>query len=293
MSDTTIAIVLALGAGMSYSIAAILQQRVASEQPPELSLSPRLIVELVKRPLWLLGIVFDVGAYVMEATALGFGSVVIVGPLLVSGLLFAIPLATWGTGQRVTRREMVPAIMVAGGLAVFVGIGDPTGSSSEASLLGWIVAGAVIATMSGAALLAGRRTSVPPHRRALFYGLATGTLYGLTAVLTKATVDLLGDDVFGLLVHWQLYALLIVSVGGLILNQSAFQAGHVAASLPVIAVANPVLSASLGIVLFGERFGAEGVLAWGTTTLAIIAMVVGTIRLASSPLVAHDPVLEV
>ncbi len=297
MSDTTIAIVLALGAGLSYSVAAVLQQRVAAEQPPELSLSPRLIVELVKRPMWLLGIAFDVTAYVFEAAALGFGSVVIVGPLLVSGLLFAIPFATFGTGQRATRREMVPALMVAGGLALFVGIGDPTGNSSTSSLLGWSVAGGAIALAAGLALLAGRRPSTPPNRRALLYGLGTGTLYGLTAVLTKATVDLLDGDVLGLLGHWQLYALVVVSIAGLILNQSAFQAGHVGASLPVIAVANPVLSATLGVVLFGERFGATGVLAWSATVAAIAVMVVGTIRLASSPLVTHEldhvPALEV
>lgn len=297
MSDTTIAIVLALGAGCAYSVAAVLQQRVAVEQSRELSLSPRLIVELVKRPMWLLGIVIDSGAYVLEAAALGFGSVVIVGPLLVSGLLFAIPFATFGTGQRATRREMFPALMVAGGLALFVGIGDPTGDSSTSSLVGWSVAGGAIALVAGLALVAGRRPATPPNRRALLYGLGTGALYGLTAVLTKATVDLLDPEVLGLLGHWQLYALVVVSIAALILNQSAFQAGHVGASLPVIAVANPVLSATLGVLLFGERFGATGVLAWGATVAAVVVMAIGTIRLASSPLVRHElehlPALEV
>ncbi len=297
MSDTAIAIVLALGAGLSYSVAAVLQQRVAAEQPPELSLSPRLIVELVKRPMWLLGILFDITAYGLEAAALGFGSVVIVGPLLVSGLLFAVPFATLGTGRRATRREMIPALMVAGGLALFVGIGDPSGDASASSLLGWSLAGGAIAVAAGSALLLGRRPSTPPNRRALLFGLATGTLYGLTAVLTKATVDLLDGDVLELLAHWQLYALVVVSVAGLVLNQSAFQAGHVGASLPVIAVVNPVLSATLGVVLFGERFGATGVLAWGATGAAVVIMVIGTIRLASSPLVVHQlehvPALEI
>ena len=299
MSDTAVAVVLALGAGLSYAVAAVLQQKVAAQQAPELSLSPRLIVALAKRPLWLVGIVFDVGAYLLEAAALGFGSVVIVGPLLVSGLLFAIPLATFGTGQHATRREMVPAVMVTLGLALFVGVGEPTGGGSVASGLAWAIAGGVIALLAGTALYLGHRPGTAPNRRALMYGLATGTLYGLTAVLTKATVDLLadGDGVFSVLAHWQPYALVTVSIAGLILNQSAFQAGHVAASLPVIAVANPVLSATLGVALFGETLGAQSPLEWAVTAGAIVMMVLGTVRLASSPLVAHEvehvPALQV
>jgi drug/metabolite transporter (DMT)-like permease len=298
VSDTGIAVVLALAAGLSYSVAAILQQRVASQQAPELSLSPRLIVELAKHPLWLLGILVDITAYLFEASALGFGSVVIVGPLLVSGLLFAIPLATIGTGQRATRREMLPALMVTVGLALFVVVGDPVGGGSSASGLAWAIAGGVIAVLAGTALYFGHRPGTAPNRRALLYGLATGTLYGLTAVLTKATVDLFqGDDLLAILGHWQVYALVTVSIAGLILNQSAFQAGHVAASLPVIAVANPVLSSTLGILLFGEAFGAQGVLEWAITAAAVGAMVVGTIRLSQSPLVTHEvdhtPAIEV
>ncbi len=124
-----LAVLLALLAGLTYASAAVLQQRVAAEQPPELSLSPRLILALIKRPMWLLGTLLDIGAYLLEAAALGVGSVVIVGPLLVSGLLFALPLATVGTGARVTRREMVPAVMVTAGLAVFVAVGSPEGGA--------------------------------------------------------------------------------------------------------------------------------------------------------------------
>lgn len=295
-----LAVALALGAGCSYATAAVLQQKVAAQQPPELSLSPRLIVELLKRPLWLAGTTVDIGAYFLEAAALGVGSIIVVGPLLVSGLLFAIPLATFGTGQRVTRREMVPAVMVTVGLAVFVVVGSPEGGSSQASLLGWAGAGALVAVVAGTCVVLGRRAATAPNRRALLYGLATGTIYSLTAVLTKATVDLFGDGVDGILdvlPHWQPYALVTVSIVGLVLNQSAFQAGHVAASLPVIAVANPVLASTFGVVLFGETLGADGAAAWTVTALAIVAMLVGTIRLAQSPLVAHEvehvPALEV
>jgi drug/metabolite transporter (DMT)-like permease len=281
-----LAIVLAVAGGFMYAAAAVLQQRVAAEQPPELSLSPRLLVALFKRPLWLLGTLLDVVAYCLEAAALGVGSVVVVGPLLVSGLLFAIPLASFGTGARVTSREMVPAVLVTLGLAVFVVVGSPEGGASQASALGWALAGSFVAVVAGGLTFAGRLAS--GGRRALLLGVATGTLYGLTSVLTKSTVDLFDNGVPQTFTHWQPYALAVCSIAGLILNQSAFQAGHVAASLPAISVVNPIVSCVFGVTLFHETLGANTPFEWVVTVVAIIAMVWGTIRLSTSPLVARE-----
>ncbi|HXY92490.1 MAG TPA: DMT family transporter [Acidimicrobiia bacterium] len=281
------AIVLALLAGFSYAGAAVLQQRVAAEQAPELSLRPALLLALVRRPLWLLGIALDIGAYLFEAAALATGTVVTVAPLLVSGLLFALPLSTVGGAGRVTRREWIPAIAVTGGLAVFVIVGSPEGNRSTASLGAWIAAGTFVAVAAGSLVVCAR--GALGGRRALLLGLATGTIYGFTAVLTKATVDLFGNGVLQVLGHWQLYALLSVSAVGLLLNQSAFQAGHVAASLPAISVTNPVLSSIFAVTMFGEHLDAAGVPAVSVTIAAIAAMAVGTIALARSPLVTHEP----
>jgi drug/metabolite transporter (DMT)-like permease len=282
------AIALALLAGLSYAGASVLQQRAASEQPPELSLRPALLLALVRRPVWLLGIVLDIGAYGFEAGALASGTVVTVAPLLVSGLLFALPLSTIGHDRRVTRHEWIPAIGVTGGLALFVIIGSPEGDRSTASAAAWVVAGAVVGVIAGT--LVALAASTTGSRRALYLGLATGTVYGLTAILTKATVDLFDGGVVHVLGHWQLYALLAVSAVGLLLNQSAFQAGHVAASLPAIAVTNPVLSCIFAVTMFGEHLDAHGPAAVAVTAAAIVAMGVGTVALARSPLVTHEDV---
>jgi drug/metabolite transporter (DMT)-like permease len=285
-----VAVVLALGAGLAYAIAAVLQQRAAACQPPELSLSLGLIRALARKPVWLVGTAADVSGYLLEAGALGAGSVIVVGPLLVSGLLFAIPLATWGTGRRATRREMVPALVLTAGLAVFVIVGSPKGGMGQPPLVGWILAAAAVALAAGACVVLGKRAT-NPGQRSVWFATGTGVLYGLTAVLTKTTVDLFGHGLGGVLDafgHWPPYALIVVSVAALVLNQSAFQAGHVVASLPAIAVMNPVVSAVLGVALLGESLGATGPVEIGVTVLAIVAMVVGTVELARSPLVAHE-----
>ena len=182
---------------------------------------------------------------------------------------------------------MIPAVVVTAGLALFVGVAAPGGGDSQASLEGWVIAGAfvgiVVVGLTVAAQLSRNRGT-----RALLLGLATGTLYGLTAVLTKSTVDMFDNGVAQTFTHWQPWALLACSVVGLLLNQSAFQAGHVAASLPAISVVNPVLACVFGVTLFHEDFGANSTWEWIVTVLSIIAMVWGTIRLSTSPLVAHE-----
>jgi drug/metabolite transporter (DMT)-like permease len=280
------AVVLALLAGLGYAGASVLQQRVAAAQAPELSLSPRLLLAVARRPLWLLGVGLDIVAYLLEAAALHEGSLVTVGPLLVSGLIWVLPLSTIGTGERVTRRELVPALVVTAGLSLFVQVGSPAGGGSSASAGAWVAVGAAVAVLVAGLVASARRQT--GSRRALLLGLATGVVYSFTAVLTKSAVDLLDDGAGALFSHWQLYVLLALSIVGLVLNQSAFQAGHVAASLPAIAVTNPVLSCVLGVVMFGEHLDVSGPLAVSVTVLSVVAMAAGTVALARSPLVAHE-----
>src|SRR3954447_23785126 len=208
------AVVLALLAGCSYAAAAVLQQRVAAAQSPELSLSPRLLLAVARKPVWLVGIALDIGAYLLEAAALHEGSVVTVAPLLVSGLLFALPFSTIGTGQHVTRRELVPAFVVVVGLALFVEVGSPTGDRSSASAAAWIGIGAFVTVVAGVLVALGRARR--GSQRALLFGVATGVVYSFTAVLTKSTVDLLDQGVGSLFSHWQLYVLLAASAVGLL-----------------------------------------------------------------------------
>lgn len=286
MSDTVIAIVIAVAAGFAYALASVLQQRAAFAQDSELSLRWGLLGKLFRNPVWLGGTGVDVMAYVLEAASLGFGSIIVVQPLLVTGLLWALPLATIGRPERVTRREWVPAILLVIGLAVFVTVGSPEGGRTDASILAWVLTAVGLSVPIAIALWFTR--AAPPHRRALLLAFAAGCVYGLTAALTKSTVALFDDGVLQAFTHWQPYALLAVAAVGLLLNQSAFQAGHLAASLPAMAVTDPVVGCVIGVTLFGESLGATGPFAVITTVVAVAVMLAATISLARSPLVTHE-----
>lgn len=281
------AFVFALSAGLCYAVASVFQHKVAAAAPAHMSLRPGLILEVMRHPIWLFGIALDFGAYFLEAAALANGSVVLVQTLLVSGLLFALPLSAIGRTTRPRSRDWGAALVLAIGIAVFLGVGEPQGGNASATTMEWLLAfGFCLSIVAGAVILT---RNARPHNRALGLAVATGACYACTAVLTKQVVDLLDDhtffEIFG---RWPVYALAAFAVAGLILNQSAFHAGHLAASLPALAVTNPLLSSILGIALFEEQLQAHGILQYTITALAVVAMLIAVIQLARSPFVAGE-----
>ena len=173
------------------------------------------------------------------------------------------------------------------GIAVFLGVGEPHGGSGHATAVEWVLAFSFCGSIMVAMILMTRNAR--PHYRALGLAVATGASYACTAALTKQVVDILADHTFvQIFARWPVYALAVFSVVGLLLNQSAFNAGHLAASLPALAVTNPILSSILGIALFEEELKAHGALQYSITALAVCVMLVGVIRLARSPFVAGD-----
>lgn len=281
------AFIFALGAGLCYAVASVFQHKVAAAAPDHMSLRPGLILELLKHPMWLFGIGLDVGAYFLEAAALSVGSIVLVQTLLVSGLLFALPLSAIGRATKPGRSEWVSAAALAAGIAVFLAVGEPIGSSGTATGVEWVLGFGFCMTIAVFMVLVTR--GAQPHNRALGLAVATGACYACTAALTKQVVDFLAHhSVESIFTHWPVYALALFSVTGLILNQSAFHAGHLAASLPALAVTNPILSSFLGIILFEEHLKAHGVLQYLIVAAAVGVMLVSVVRLARSPFVTGE-----
>ncbi len=116
-------VALALAAALCYACGSVIEHQVARQQRPELALRLGLLVALARQPLWVIGFLVGVGAYGLEAAALAVGNVMTVAPLLVSGLLFALPLASHRSHRRMTSGEWAAAVALTGALAVFVTVG--------------------------------------------------------------------------------------------------------------------------------------------------------------------------
>jgi hypothetical protein len=146
--------------------------------------------------------------------------------------------------------------------------------------VGVVLVPALVVAVIAARLLAGRPAA------AVLLGLASGSLWGVFAVLTKAVVDQLGHGIVPLLAAPELYGWAAVAVLATALQQSAFRAGSMAASLPVVTISEPMVGSTLGVVLLGEQLRpGEG--GWVVLGIAATAMVFATVALARSEAVAR------
>ena len=109
--------------------------------------------------------------------------------------------------------------------------------------------------------------------RAVLLGAAGGILYGAGAALTKSVMSYLDDGLVDVVTSWEVYALIIALSLGTYLQQSAFQAGSLAQSLPAISVLEPVTAVILGMTVLQEEIRADG-LEWALIAVAAVAMIV-------------------
>jgi hypothetical protein len=85
-----IAVCLGLVAAAVLGAASVLEERSTKQVPERAALSPRLLADLVRRPLFLAAIGVSVLGCGLQVLALHFGSLTLVQPLLVLSLLFAV-----------------------------------------------------------------------------------------------------------------------------------------------------------------------------------------------------------
>jgi drug/metabolite transporter (DMT)-like permease len=245
-----VAVTCALLSSLAYALASVLQHRAAVAQPEHQSMRIGLLAGLVRSPLWLLGVVCDVLAYGLQFVALGQGTLVLVQPLLVSGLLFALPIGAWLAGTPMTRRDWWGAAAVVLGISMFLLAASPGDGRAEVATHDWLLLLAVTAAAVVALVLSARRR--PGWRRASLLAAAAGITYGVTAALTKAVAHLLDVGLGTMVTSWQTYVLVGAGLLGMLMAQSAFQAGPIDASLPVLTVVDPVVSVMIGALVLGE-----------------------------------------
>jgi drug/metabolite transporter (DMT)-like permease len=243
---------LALMAAFLFAVAATLQQKGALKLDGVSLAKPMSLVRLVGQRMWLFGTAALLVGYVLQAAALDRGRLAVIQPLLVTTIVFALPLGWWLTNQRVGRREVGGAAVIIIGLAAFTIYGDPAGGKDNAPNDEWAIAIIVLSAICAVLLVLGRNGT--PTKTAAIYGSIAGILFGLSAALTKPTVELLHEGVGVMLSHWQCYALAVAGVLGFVLQQVSLGTGRLAPSVATVSVVNPIVGVFLGIAIFDERF---------------------------------------
>lgn len=277
MAKADIAALLALGAAFFIAIGDVIHQRSAHEVTDEPVSHIELFTRLLRDRQWWLGSLVSAAGFALQAAALGLGSVLLVQALLVTSLLFALPINARVSRRRVTRWEWLWAALLAGAVVVIVTVGNPTAGHSRASLETWtevvaVLGPAIVLCVLGANVVKGPASAV-------LLGFVSGALWGVFAVLTKGVVDRIDDGILALLRTPELYVWALVAVAGTAFQQSSFRAGSLTASLPTMTVVEPVVGSVLGVVVLGEALR-PGDAGWVTLIVAVAAMVVATAALA-------------
>lgn len=256
-----LAVVFALASAATTAVSTASQHLTASRKP---------LVAV------LLAVVLGPVGFALHVLALDHGPIGLVQPIAILGIVLAVPLRAALARSRPGRRELVAVAVTALAIAALLLATDAReshGSPDSALLVAAVGACAVVA-----ALLIAVAAGVPhPTGRAFLLGSASGVLFGLMSVLVEAD---------------RLHVVLAVcGVGGVAVNQLAYRAARLSASMPVLNVVNCLLTLAFAHFVLGEVPHASAA-SLTVSAAAVAAMAWGLWRLASADVtVADDDVL--
>jgi drug/metabolite transporter (DMT)-like permease len=285
------AILLAVAASLCTATASICQRAGARNTGPAAGFDARLIVRLARQPAWLLGIAAMIGGFVFQLTALRFGELALVQPILAAELLFVFGYLALAGSRRPTLRDWLAAAAMSAGIGVFLRLASPSGGRLHAPGSSWLPAGLVTTGVVLAALAVAfgfrGRPGAPQTRRAAVLGSATGISWGFMAAVIKELSSHLGDGIDALVTTWSPYVLLVAGAATMLLATHALASGPLAASQPGFTILDPLAASLLGVFLFGEHIR-TGAAALAGEALALAMVIAGATALSRSSLLHGD-----
>ena len=231
---------------------------------------------------WWLGAGTAFGGLLLQAAALSVGAVLLVQPLIVLSVLFTLPVEKWLAKRDPSVREWIWGALLAVGVSVFIGFTTPV--PARIGPHRWVLILVVALLLAALAALVVFAERSPRAPRALVYGVVSGALFGIVAVLIHS-VGRYFSSPGHLISHPGLYLIIVVGLSAVYCQQRAFAAGNLQASFPAMTVAEPVVSMILGLALLGEKLNRHS---WATVIglVGLTLMIGGVVRL--SQLTAKD-----
>jgi drug/metabolite transporter (DMT)-like permease len=273
--------VVGIVAALSLGLGWVVQQRVAAHAALSELLSLRLLVHLMRKRVWWLGIAAMAVGQGLGAVALQLGSVTLAEPLLSLNLVFAFIFAAVLSHERTRPLEVGGALLVCASLAVFLDIADPQPARHANPTLGIAVLAAcvVFGVVAGIIYVARRLTLAA---ESMLIAAAAGVLYGLQDVATRASLQVWDHHGALSLVSspWP-YLVVVSAVVGILLSQSAFRAARLDYSLPPTAAAEPVVAIALAVSVLGDELSSAPVDLL-LEACCLVAMIVGVVLIGRS-----------
>ncbi|RKS74053.1 hypothetical protein CLV35_2552 [Motilibacter peucedani] len=275
---TLLSVVVAVAAAVSFGWSTALMHHSASAASPDLHGPVALLRHLVVQWRWLVGMAASLLGFVLHAVALHLGSIALVQPVIVSGLVWSLVFRA-ALDRRLLPRSMLGAVLLtATGLVVFV-VSFRT-SAGDNSVDGRAAAVLLACGGAAAALALWLSFDAGARRRGLLLGASGGIVFGLIAGAIKATTDSAARQ--PVWQTWPVYVLVALGACGFLLNQRAYHQTSLSSSLPALNLLNPVVAVVFGVVAFHER-PTGGPLALTAQGASLLAVLLGIFLLSRRP----------
>ncbi len=247
-----------------YNVGFVLEKHALGEME---SVHARRLVHLLgsvlSSPVWLIGFTSMLVGLALQVVALSLVPISVVQPIFVSGIVVLLVLSHVALKERLGGREWAAVALVALALlAISLSLDASSDQAGTSGAFGALVA-AGVPTMAVACwffltadrVRDGGRSG---HVRAPLFGLASGLMYGVASLATKAVsaiVEKRGvwESIPHVLASPYLYALVATSALGLLLFQTALQRCPASVVVPVSNVVSSVYVVAVGTAIFGEH----------------------------------------
>lgn len=274
------AIGLSLVATSCYQIGTVMQ-KIGAGRVPRLELrrgQGDVVRAFLRSRIWLGGMAVMTAGWILFLKAVANAPVSIVQPALGFGLCLLAVFSVVFLGERLRPIEWLGTALMVGGI-VLLGVSaarDPTRAASIAAIpllaVGVAGVGAVAATVP----LARAERGLPLP---VVLGFAAGVLIGVAAVYTKGLF--LSLEAGSPWLAWTVFLpiAMIGNIGGLWVQQAAFQRGRALIVVAMNNVTNKAVSIVGGMVTLGELLPADPALA-AARVAGFVTILAGTVILA-------------
>lgn len=265
------AVALALIAAFFGALGSVLMHRGISGKPMRQALLSWWVIS---------GLLVLIPAWAFRSMAVGAGKVVVVQAVIVSALIFILPLSWLINREVVSKRDCLGALVTGAGIALFIVAAHPTEPTGggQAAIPIWlaVLAGCVVC-LALTTVLGRRLASRAPAVAAIIMGISAGLITTLAVTIMKAA--LLQPSPWS---SWQMYVGITVIVLSAVPPLLAFQAGPITAAQPAINLGETVTGCLLGWILFGELLQ-PGVGWYVLDVVGLLVMGVGLVILSRGP----------
>jgi hypothetical protein len=277
------AIPLAVCAALCNALTTIFQRLGVETAPESQGRGLKLIGHVLRRPIWYVGLLAMIGSFGLQAAALGYGTLSVVQPLMVTELVFLVVILRVWFAAPLGWREAAGTVLTVAGLATFLAVSNAGGGTSIPTTGEWVL---VVLTCCGAVAICVSCARVGSRAwRSSWFGAAAAISFALSASFTKTATILFSRGFWQIFGHWEPYGIVVAGLAGLVLTQDAFHAGPITASQATLTIVDPIVSIVIGVGVFNDQLrGGIGALAFDAA--ALLVMCAGLFLLSQSPLIA-------